>query len=112
MKNHIIKQIHNTIYSDSNAITNYLYISVLYTDPLDPLFITIGSTFLEVQSSVYGTDHLYNCDPFNEVRPPTNNKTFISRVGKTIYRSMYEGDNEAVRVSKLLQWNTLLFARN
>ncbi len=37
-------------------------------------------------------------DPFNEVNPPTSDPTFIANVGKAIYNSMYQGDNQGVSI--------------
>ena len=38
-------------------------------DPLDPLFQEIGSSFVTEYTAEFGTDHLYNCDAFNEMDP-------------------------------------------
>ncbi len=40
----------------------------IYTTTLqDPLFHVVGTLFLDMQRALYGTDHFYNADPFNEV---------------------------------------------
>ena len=39
-----------------------------YTFCSDPLYLEIGSKFIEIQTEVYGTSHYYNVDTFNEVR--------------------------------------------
>jgi alpha-N-acetylglucosaminidase len=35
--------------------------------PQDPMFHQIGNSFINQLTNIYGTDHLYNADPFNEV---------------------------------------------
>lgn len=37
-----------------------------FLDPLDPLFSQIGQAFIQIQTQIYGTNHYYNGDPFNE----------------------------------------------
>ncbi len=41
-----------------------------FLDPLDPLFQRFGDQFIKRQTELYGTDHLYAADPFNEIDPP------------------------------------------
>lgn len=59
-----------------------------YLAPSDPLFGKIGAAFIQRQATVFGTDHLYNTDPFNEIRPPTNNPAYLSTVSKAVLQSM------------------------
>ena len=40
---------------------------VFILDAQDPLFERIGKAYLEEQTEVFGTDHLYSCDTFNEL---------------------------------------------
>ena len=51
------------------------------------LFTKIGQTFLQKQSEIYGTDHYYNIDPFNEMSPPTYERDYIYNMAETIYNS-------------------------
>lgn len=67
-------------------------------DPTDPLFREIGKRFIEKQTEMYGTDHLYNADCFNEVNPHTNDPAFIAKVGESVYGSMTAADPEAIWV--------------
>ncbi|MEO5798448.1 MAG: alpha-N-acetylglucosaminidase [Gemmatimonadales bacterium] len=66
-----------------------------FIDPLDPLFQRIGKRFIERQTELFGTDHLYAADPFNEIDPPSNDSTFLAGMGRTIYNSMHSGDPDA-----------------
>ncbi len=66
-----------------------------FLDPLDPLFKKIQQLFLEEQTKVFGTDHIYGADPFNEVKPPSWEPSYLATVARTIYHSMAEVDSLA-----------------
>ena len=36
----------------------------------------------------FGTDHLYNCDTFNEMSPSSSNPEYIRKTGESIYSAM------------------------
>lgn len=44
----------------------------------------------------FGTDHVYNCDTFNEMLPPSGNLNYLSNIGKGIYAAMTDGDPNAI----------------
>nr|WP_321416243.1 alpha-N-acetylglucosaminidase [uncultured Allomuricauda sp.] len=67
-------------------------------DSSDPLFVEIGTKFLEIQTEEYGTDHLYSADTFNENDPPSNNPEFLGAIGEKIYSSMQTYDPQAIWV--------------
>lgn len=67
-----------------------------FLDPEDALFTEIQKRFLEKQTSVFGTDHYYGTDPFNEMKPPSWEPEYLAKVAETIYNSMTEVDSEAV----------------
>lgn len=67
-------------------------------DSDDPLFAEIGKKFLEKQSEVYGTDHLYSADTFNENTPPSNDPAYLSELSKKIFEGMKSADKDAVWV--------------
>jgi len=67
-----------------------------FLDPTDSLFGAIQQRFLKVQQQLYGSDHLYSADPFNEITPPSWEPDYLARVGKTIYETMSAVDKEAV----------------
>ena len=66
-----------------------------FLDPLDPLFATIQKEFLEEQTKLFGTDHIYGADPFNEVAPPSWEPEFLANCSKHIYQSMTHVDPDA-----------------
>jgi alpha-N-acetylglucosaminidase len=67
-------------------------------NPNEPLFTKIGQSFIEEETKVYGTDHLYSADTFNENTPPTNDSTFLNDVSKKVYQSMHLADSDATWV--------------
>lgn len=67
-----------------------------YLDPLDSLFPQIQKAFLEEQNKLFGTDHIYGIDPFNEVAPPSWEPSYLAQVSKTIYSSLLQTDPDAV----------------
>lgn len=67
-------------------------------DSEDPLFATIGKKFLEAQTRLFGTDHLYSADTFNENEPPSDDPSFLSKLSARIYEGMRQADTAAVWV--------------
>ena len=61
----------------------------------DPLYSRIQRMFLEVQTRLFGTDHIYGIDPFNEVDPPSFEPDYLNKVTKHIYESLTAVDPEA-----------------
>jgi alpha-N-acetylglucosaminidase len=66
-----------------------------FLDPLDPLFKKIQRLFLQEQTRLFGTDHIYGADPFNEVTPPSWEPSYLATVSRSIYHSMSEVDSSA-----------------
>ncbi|XP_069672357.1 alpha-N-acetylglucosaminidase isoform X2 [Periplaneta americana] len=82
-------------------------------DPTDPLFRTVGSMFLSELIAEFGTDHIYNCDTFNEMVPQTANLTYLAQVSNAIFSAMTAVDTTAVWlkqnwvfVHNMLFWTT------
>jgi alpha-N-acetylglucosaminidase len=67
-------------------------------DSEDPLFAEIGKKFLEKQTKLYGTNHLYSADTFNENEPPSNDPVFLSKLSSRVYEGMKQADPDAVWV--------------
>ena len=61
----------------------------------DPLYSRIQRLFLEEQTRLFGTDHIYGIDPFNEVDPPSFEPEYLNKVSKHIYESLTAVDPEA-----------------
>ena len=49
-------------------------------------------------SREFGTDHLYNCDTFNEMDPISNDPEYIRETGKAIFAAIESHDSQAVWV--------------
>lgn len=74
---------------------NDTYCCVYLLEPLDPLFIQIGKLFIQVQTSEFGTDHIYNADTFNEMRPGSNDPQFLHDTSKAVYQGLTAADPNA-----------------
>ena len=64
----------------------------------DELFQKIGKLYISETIRLYGTDHLYSADSFNEMRPPTNEPSYLTGASKAVYSSMASEDPEAIWV--------------
>jgi alpha-N-acetylglucosaminidase len=67
-------------------------------DSEDPLFAELGSRFLQTQTKLFGTNHLYSADTFNENEPPSDDPQFLSKLSARIYDGMRQADTSAVWV--------------
>ncbi len=61
----------------------------------DPLYSHIQRLFLEEQTHLFGTDHIYGIDPFNEVDPPSFEPDYLNKVSRHIYESLTAVDPDA-----------------
>jgi alpha-N-acetylglucosaminidase len=71
---------------------------VYILDPLDPMFEEIGKKYLEAQTKVFGTDHFYSADTFNENVPPTSDSSYLDQMSKKVFSSMTSADPKAIWV--------------
>ncbi len=67
-------------------------------DSEDSLFAVIGQKFLQAQTRLFGTDHLYSADTFNENEPPSDDPTFLGGLSRRLYEGMQAADPAAVWV--------------
>ncbi len=67
-------------------------------DSEDPMFAAIGKRFLQKQTELLGTDHLYSADTFNENEPPSDEPEFLSKLSARVYDGMHQADTAAVWV--------------
>ena len=61
----------------------------------DPLYAKIQKMFLEEQTRMFGTDHIYGIDPFNEMDPPSFEPDYLNKISKHIYSSLTAVDPKA-----------------
>ncbi|OCX52284.1 alpha-N-acetylglucosaminidase [Mucilaginibacter sp. PPCGB 2223] len=67
-------------------------------DSADPMFARIGKLFLQKQTALLGTDHLYSADTFNENEPPSDEPEYLSKLSARVYEGMHQADTAAVWV--------------
>ncbi len=67
-------------------------------DADDPLFAEIGKKFLETQQEIYGTNHLYTADTFNENEPPSDDPEYLAELSARVFEGMKAADPEAIWV--------------
>ena len=67
-------------------------------DAGDPQFAAIGKRFLQAQTKLYGTDHLYSADTFNENEPPSDEPSSLSQLSASVYQAMKAADPRATWV--------------
>lgn len=67
-------------------------------DAKDPMFAEIGKKFMETQQRIYGTDHLYSADTFNENEPPSDDPAFLSELSAKVFEGMKSADPKAIWV--------------
>lgn len=73
-----------------------------FLSPNDPLFRKIGAIYIEEQTKLFGTDHFYAADSFNEMTPPSNDPEFLANSSKAVFEAMQESDPDAVWV--MMAW--------
>ena len=64
--------------------------------PQDPLFAEIQRDFMMEQEKMFGTDHIYGADPFNEIDSPSWDPETLAKMSSHIYSSMSAVDPDAV----------------
>jgi alpha-N-acetylglucosaminidase len=64
----------------------------------DSLFDVIGRKFIQTQTRLFGTDHLYSADTFNENEPPSDDPAFLAALSRRLYESMHQADTSATWV--------------
>ena len=65
-------------------------------DPMSDLFLEIQKKFIETETALYGSDHVYGIDIFNEVTPPSWDAEYLARVSRQVYDSLVAADPDAV----------------
>lgn len=71
---------------------------VYYLDPTDPHYQTLGRRFIEIQNELFGTDHFYSCDSFNEVDPPTGDHEYLGQAARAVLQGIQSADPAGVWV--------------
>ena len=66
-----------------------------FLSPMDPLFAQIQKEYLEAQTELFGTDHLYAIDLFNEIEAPSWDPETLAEMSSSTYESLAAVDPEA-----------------
>ncbi|SPP86238.1 alpha-N-acetylglucosaminidase [Drosophila guanche] len=72
------------------------YCCGLFIEPRDPLFDLVATLFLRGVVQRYGSNHIFFCDPFNELQPPVAQPEYMRATAAAIHNSMRRVDPEAV----------------
>lgn len=67
-----------------------------FLHPEDQLFGEIQKRFLREQKRLFGTNHVYGLDPFNEVDPPSWEPCYLGNVANGIYKTLSAVDPDAI----------------
>ena len=77
-----------------------------FLDPESPLYAEIQNRFIDKEIEMFGTDHVYGIDIFNEMIPPSWEPDYLGRVSRQVYESLVAADPEATWLEMTwLFWN-------
>ena len=66
-----------------------------FLSPSDPHFAEIQKAFIEEQTAMYGTDHIYSMDCFSELAIPATDAVTMAGISQKLYGSLEAADPEA-----------------
>ena len=66
-----------------------------FLDPESPLFAEIQQRFIAKETELFGTDHIYGIDIFNEIDPPCWESGYLARISRQVYASLAAADPNA-----------------
>ena len=66
-----------------------------FLSPMDPLFAQLQKEYLEAQTKLFGTDHIYGMDLFNEIEAPSWDPETLAKMSSCAYESLTAVDPEA-----------------
>lgn len=66
-----------------------------FLNPSDSLYAIIQKTFVDTQTELYGTDHIYGIDPFNEVDSPDWSEEYLRGASNGIFKTLRQADPDA-----------------
>ena len=81
-----------------------------FLDPSDPLYLQVQKTYLAIQDSLFGTDHIYGIDPFNEQESPDWSEEFLHNASAGIFNTLRAADPKAQWLQ--MTWNFYNDAKN
>ncbi|GAB5361191.1 hypothetical protein AAMO2058_000692400 [Amorphochlora amoebiformis] len=69
-----------------------------FVEPSDPLYRTLGTRFLQIQEQIFGTDHIYAGDQFNEMNPSERTVEYVRKASENHYAALKDADPDAIWV--------------
>ena len=102
----------NVILSDKWLSFDDKYTPVHLVEVTDPLFQQIGSLFIKKLTGMYGTDHYYNADTFNEMTPSSRDLDYLTSAGRAVSSSIQSADPKGVWVMQGWLFNNAGFWTN
>ena len=81
------------------------YTQDYYVANEDPMFAKVGEEFLHQQTLLYGTDHFYCADQYNEMQPASADPTLITAASAAMIGYMVAADPKATWVMQSWMWN-------
>lgn len=67
-----------------------------FLSPCDSLYGVIQKEYLCEQELLFGTDHIYSMDLFNEIAPPSWDPSYLAGMSSSAYSSLASADSSAV----------------
>lgn len=67
-----------------------------FLSPCDSLYSLIQSEYIAEQERLFGTDHIYSMDLFNEIEPPSWKPDSLAGMSRRAYSSLVSADSSAV----------------
>ncbi|CAF1022348.1 unnamed protein product [Brachionus calyciflorus] len=77
---------------------NCTFSCLMMIDPLDPLFIKIGSAYNKEVIRLFGASGFYSADVFNEMIPKSSDLEYLAVVNQAVYESLRIADEKAIWV--------------
>ena len=81
---------------DKNNPSTAAYSDVYLLEHTDPMYLTLGKAYIETQTRILGTDHIYQCDNYNEMSPPTRDPDYLRNSSAAVYAAMAAADEKAI----------------
>ena len=71
------------------------YSGLLFVEPDSELYLELGRRFVEIQTALFGTDHYYAVDQFNENDPRSQDAAYLAACGRAQHQALRSADPKA-----------------
>jgi len=65
-------------------------------EPTDEMFQQVGKAWVEEQTKLFGTDHIYQCDTYNEMSPRSGDLNYLANSSSSVHKAMKAADPDAI----------------